>query len=291
MKFNKFTGQFEGFDEQEQEEIKRRKKSRKIIRFLDKRQKALYQIFRDFFDVNANTKEKMLKDVFEMSGNEDIDDLITLRFALNGLIERLNLSKDKQLSNARWVVELYIGENEGHRDLTNYRTVVYVIDNLINKEFFDEVDLVTASIVCGHTLNFGLLVDFTDRILEEAIEKGSKSIQVTTHANALKRLTIIKYKELNGKSEFEFATLKEVSERFEFHLKALNKLCDENNYPVSRLVAAVREGIFNKNLDQIHQNILSLRELGEPKIATLLSQKADELLEIEIDLRGGRANA
>ena len=288
MKFNKFTGQFEALEEKDKQDALEARKARPTARLADQQQKDIDQVVRDFFDAHANTKEKMIMDVINMGANDDRDELLLLNQAIEDLIDRLKLYEDTQLKTAKRIAFLYLIENLSNDIELHYQKAWPIIRDLAVKKDKDEVDLIFSTMLCAHTVDFDTLVEFTDIILEEAIGRDSVSLQINTHSNVLLRLIRLKYREIGGKRENEYATLEEVTERFDFHISELNKLSDENGYPVYKALALVREGMFRKDFDKIDKGILTLRDLGEIASVNILLKEVDDLFELEVDLKEGK---
>jgi len=273
--FNPLTGQCEGIEREEDENVHT---------FATKEEVPLLQVFRNFFDRFVNTKESLLADVFNMSGNDSYSDLVALEKAIETFMTKKKIYDDEQLLNAIEMARLYQVEslnNEAFEEM--YHRIESAIFRLMRKEHWDEVDTLQSSRICGHAIDFDTLEKFSERIISEARERESKDIELTTRMNMQLRLVRMRYGEV-----VEIVIHEKVSKLFQLNSKIINNICDEKNYPIFKIMNSIRDGMFHKDFKKIRKGIDDLRNLGKNDRADNFAEEVNSLFKINIEGRKKR---
>lgn len=279
MHFNRFTGEYE-------DSVGDEYKIDYIIDYDPPAKKALMKkiktakAVKEIFDVSNNTKEKLLEDLFSMDNNDSVEELITLYNATELLMERTNATTDGQLKIVKRIALIMLLENQESSYEAFYNMAEPSIYYLLNNPFWTSTDVKLASVLSGHTIDFKTTKSFVEKTVNEARKEKDLDSELTAVFNALKRLILIKYEDLEHSPLEQGTTLEEVTQFFNFCLETANKIFSENDFPVMNATAIVREGIFFKDSKKVNSALKTLEDLGEDETVRMLTETIDEIFEI-----------
>jgi len=233
---------------------------------------------------NKHTKDSLIKRYYSLgkTGRSELSVLITD-------IERYipECGPDKELEYVLLALKAYRMDHYKNKFNECCDMLLPVFEGLQDVKSLNFLGITILAQVVNYNADYNKSITLAHEILdilkkEYLHEKSYPGIMLMVAFNMTLRLLRAKYSTTTGKH-------KEINAEFSYFLGIALDLCEKYNLAVDKVALMVRDGVYNANYDQIHENLAWLNKApGESKAyKSMLNEIGEYVRHLEDDKIGG----